>query len=819
MGHRGLRDTMMAAAVIAVLAPVAVHAQAIDFDLPAQSLEASLKAVSRRSGANIIFAPATVAGQTAARLKGSFTARDAVSRLIARSGLAVSVNADGTILIRATSATRISEETGVDAEAESDAEIVVTAQKRSEKQRTVPISISVVGGRQMEQFGAGQLTDVGPYIPGLQIDSTGTPGQATVSLRGIAPIGESTTVGTYLDDAPVGASSIYARSAGFTLDLLPYDIERIEVLRGPQGTLYGASSIGGLLKYVTVSPRLDDVLGKAGGEVFGIRGAGHAGYAGQAMVNLPIVQDRLGLTASYAYRKAPGYVDSLTTGKRDENGYEQRGGRVSLLWKPTDTLSVKLSGLWQTIDADGNANVVEDLVTGERIGNGLSNNNYLPESFRKTLNYYAATIDYDLGFAALTAASSYNRTRTRHVRDTSRAYGVLFPLFGAPVGLAPFTLDLDMKKFTQEVRLTSPTNDRFEWLIGGFFTHEKTGQAQRLGAFDMNGNPLPGLNPLAIASLPARYREYAVFGNATYKLSDRFDVTGGLRWARNEQSFRQISSGAIVPTANTPGTSAENVATYSVSPRFHLNRDTMLYARVASGYRPGGPNVVLPGVPSTVDSDSLVNYEIGLKSLLFDRSVTLDIAAFYMDWKDIQLLVNFAGGTSGFANAGSARSQGFEATIAWRPIDGLTLGANGAYTDAQLTADAPPSLGGRDGDRLPRIPKFSGALTADYRFRAADNAEMQIGAGLRHTGRRLSDVTSANPLLYPVVADAYSALDLNAALTIDERWTLRVYARNLLDSDGAITRSLSRDALSRPNYILVTPVQPRTVGLAVETRF
>jgi iron complex outermembrane receptor protein len=818
MVHRLSRGTMVAMVVVATVAPATARAQAIDFNLPVQPLAQSLKAISQKTGTNILFAPAAVAGQMATSLKGNFTAIEAVLHLLAGSGLGATTNSDGTILVRASSPVRISQDGGSNGVAEADAEITVTAQKRAEKQRNVPISISVVTGRQMEQYGAGQLTDVGPYIAGFQVDSAGTPGQATVSLRGIAPIGVSTTVGTYLDDVPVGPSSIYARSGDFTLDLLPYDIDHIEVLRGPQGTLYGASSIGGLLKYITVPPALDKASARAGVEVFTINGAGRAGYAGQAMVNIPLVRDQLALTASYAYRKAPGYVDSLATGKTDQNGYQQSGGRLSLLWKPTEELSVKLSGIWQKIDADGNANVVEDL-NGQRIGNGLSNNNFLSEPFRKKIAYYAATIDYDLGFAALTSATSYNRTQTHQVRDTRFAYGVLFPLFGGPVGLAPFTLDLDLKKFTQEIRLTSPSLGRFTWLVGGFYTNEKTRYGQQLDALDVNGSPIPGLNPFAISELPAKYQEFAVFGNATFKLTDRFDVTGGLRWARNKQSFHDIGSGAIVPAADNPGRSSESVVTYSVSPRLHLSSDSMLYLRVASGYRPGGPNVALPGVAPTVGSDRLVNYELGWKSLLFHRRVTLDVAAFRMDWKNIQLLVNFPGGTAGFANAGAARSQGFEGTISWRALNGLTFGATGAFTDARLTTDGPPGVNGRDGDRLPRIPKFSGSLAADYRFRVFSDAEAQLGAGLRYTGRRISDVTSPVPTFFPVFANAYSAVDLNAALTIDRRWTLRTYVRNLANSDGAITRSVAYDALNRPTYIVVTPVQPRTIGLAVEAHF
>lgn len=705
------------------------------------------------------------------------------------------------------------------AELEASDVIVVTAQKRSENLQDVPISISVVGGERLQETGASQLTDFGAYVPGLQVDSSGTPGQSTISLRGIAPIGPSATVGTYVDDAPVGSSSLYARASAFALDLLPYDIERIEVLRGPQGTLYGASSIGGLLKYVTVTPSVTDFSGKAGGEVFGIRHTGEAGYAGQAMVNVPLVTDRLGLTASYAYRKTPGYVDSVVTGKRGQNDYRQQGARIALLWQASDDFSVALSGLWQEIESEGNGSVVEDIVTGERIGNGFSNNNYLDEPFTKSLYYFAGTLRNDFGFAALSSTTTYSRVKTSQTSDASRVFGVLFPLFGQPAaGLAPFNITLDLKKVTQEVRLTSPSGGRFEWLLGGFFTNEVSGNKQIVRAYDMAGRPIAGLDPLAIAELPTRYREFAAFANATYKFSDRFDITAGLRWARNTQRYRQISVGAVVPTADNPGSSAESVLTYSVSPRFHLTDDTMLYARVASGYRPGGPNATLPGVTPTVASDSLTNYEIGLKTILFDRTLTLDLAAFYMDWKDLQMTVDF-NGVSGLANAGSARSQGFEATIGWRPVRGLQLGINGAFTDAKLTSDTPVAVGGLNGDRLPRIPKWSGSLTAEYSFAVGGDAQAKLGGGLRHTGQRVSSFEGVPAVTNPVLADAYTALDLNAGITFDERWSLRLYARNLTDTDAAITRDVQTDGLGQRAFIRTTPLQPRTIGLALDLSF
>ncbi|MEI4508349.1 TonB-dependent receptor [Sphingopyxis sp. CCNWLW253] len=700
---------------------------------------------------------------------------------------------------------------------ETSGEIVVTAQKRTQNVQDVPISIAVVSGDELQEQGSASLVDYAGYVPGMNVSNSGTPGQTTITLRGVAPLNNSQTVGIYLDDAPVGSSAIYNRAGAFTIDLMPYDLQRIEVLKGPQGTLYGASSIGGLVKYVTVQPDTNRFSVKAGVEGFAIKGGDGLGWGAQAMVNVPIVQDKLAVSGSFAWRSTPGWVDSVNNAAlKDQNNYEQRGGRVALLWTPTSDLSVKLAGIWQSLDSEGNGLYAADL-TGRRLGDGRSYNNYVPESFDVDLDYYSATIDYDFGAATLTSATTYSKTQSAQVQDASYAFGVLFPLLtgGAiPPGITPFALDLGLKKWTQEVRLASPSGGRFEWLIGGFFTDEKTSNSQLVRSFDMAGNPIAPLDPLATVGLPATYKEYAVFGNATFKLSEQFEITGGVRWARNEQTFRQISSGAIVPQADDPGTSSEDVFTYSISPQFHINEDAMLYARLATGYRPGGPNVIVPNVPPTVDADRMKNYEVGLKADFADRMVSVDVALFLMDWTDIQVVRSF-GGVSGGANGGKARSKGIEGSFALRPTPGLTISATGSYTDAVLSEDV-PDISGVDGDRLPAVPKFSGALRADYEFELGGDNKGSFGVGVRHASSRLSLVES-DPLV--ARAKAYTSVDLNASVTLGDHWTVRAYARNLLDNKGEMARSTMADGLNRPSFLAISPLQPRTIGVALDMAF
>ncbi|WP_033923051.1 TonB-dependent receptor [Sphingomonas sp. 37zxx] len=695
--------------------------------------------------------------------------------------------------------------------------IVVTAQKRAQNIEDVPISISVVDGETLLAQGASSLTDYAALVPGMQAVNSGTPGQTQITLRGVAPLSSAQTVGIYLNDAPVGASSIYSRAGLFSLDLLPYDIQRVEVLRGPQGTLYGASSIGGLLKYVTVAPSTKTLSMRAGIEGFSIDGAGGLGWAAQTMVNAPLIEGKLGISASFSWRSTPGWVDSVNNpALDDQNAYEQLGGRVAMLWRATNDLSVKLSSIWQSIDAQGNGMYAENL-TGTRLANGRSFNNFLAEPYQFDLEHYAAAIDYDLGGAALTSVTTYSEAHSTRVTDASYQYGTLFPLLtGGAIapGLTPFTIDLGLKKFTQELRVASPSGGSVEWLVGGFYTHEDSTNAQLVRAFDKAGQALALFDPLAVIALPAVYEEYAVFANGTLRVGGGFEVTGGLRWARNEQTFSQSTKGIIVAPAERSGESAEDVLTFSISSQFRFSDAAMVYARVANGYRPGGPNVSAPGLPSSVNSDKLTNYEVGLKADLAGRLASIDVAIFYMDWDDIQVVRSF-GGISGQANGGKAVSKGFEGSLLVRPAVGLTFTGTGSYTDATLS-ESVPEINGLKDDRLPAVPEFSAMLRFDYAFDLGADASAAVGAGVRHASSRLSRVES-DPLA--ARARPYTSVDLNASVTFADHWTMRAYARNLLNDDGEMARSLLADGLNRPSFFGIVPLQPRTVGVALDLAF
>ena len=697
------------------------------------------------------------------------------------------------------------------------AEVIVTAQKRRERASQVPSAISVLSQTQLENQHVSQLADLIGYLPSVQIVDGGTPGQTQISVRGIPTLGPGAVVGTYLDDTPLGSSNNFSRASSFVLDLLPYDVARIELLRGPQGTLYGASAMGGLLKYVTNDPDLTAVSGRVGAAASSVDGASSAGWEARGVINVPLIKDELALRASVANTRTPGFVDNAFTGREGINRVQQQYGRIAALWRVSDKVSVKLSGLRQKIDARDNSTVLLDPVTLRPSFGEDRTEKFVAEPFVKTLDYFSGTVSADLQWADLTAASSYSNTKTYQVNDLSKQFGVAFPAFGDfEPGISAFPLELSLRKFSQELRLASKPGATIEWLLNGFYTREASNNRQVASAQSMSGAPLAGLDPLLAITLPSTYQEKAVYGQLTYKITPRFDMTGGLRYARNTQEYTQsVTEGILLPIESTHQRSGENVLTYLVGPRFFITPESMLYGRVASGYRPGGPNVQLPGVPSTVNADRLVNVELGLKSSFFNRRATVEMALYQMNWRDIQLSAVSSTGVSYLANAGTARTRGLELSTNLRPIPVWRLGFNAAYTHARLTADA-PAVAGLNGDALQGIPKFTGSLTSDYTFDQVANWTPHAGFGYSWTGTRNTGQSSD---LLSIKLPSYGLLNANADISRDA-WTVRIYAKNLANSKKNTNLTNVQNALTGAvNYLAAVRPQPRTIGVEVDMSF
>jgi outer membrane receptor protein involved in Fe transport len=738
--------------------------------------------------------------------------------------------------------------------APSDA-IIVTAQKRVEVLAKVPQSVTVVGEQTLDRHQATNLQDYLALIPGLSLTGE-TRGVSRITLRGINTGGVASTVGVYVDDVPFGSSSGLANGAILAGDFDTFDVARLEVLRGPQGTLYGASSLGGVLKFVTnaPNPRGLEARGEVGLE--NVKG-GEMGYHGAAMVNVPL-SDKAAIRVSGFYRKDGGFIDSIgnnplpnlidpahplyagTLVDKNLNGVKTFGGRASVLVNASDNFSIRLGAILQNINNAGSDYVEVDPVTLKPLYGDVTQSRYLPEWTHVKYRIYSAVEDWNIGFANLTSSTSYEKFSETFQRDWTLALlgpGLpplaqilsLPPEFGGFFGPRPVTAALRQQtgtnKFTQEFRLASPDNDKFEWLLGAYYTHEKSHiDPQNAYPVDIpTGEIATDLPILYQIFLRSKYREYAAFANGTIHFTPQLDLTLGGRVSENKQAAHEQITGALIGGAviDFPGlASKESVVTYSVAPRYEINPNTSIYARVASGYRPGGPNALPPIAPDNLKSyksDRLTSYEAGLKADWFNRKLSLDVAAFYLDWKDIQLFqVIQSFGVN--ANGGTAVSKGFEFTVSARPVKGLNLSANGAYTDAHLTKATDPAIGGLNGDPLPYVPDWSLNLNADYEWPVARDWNGFVGGSISYSGDRTPDFNVRTPQGDLKNLPAYASIDLRAGME-SERWLAELFVRNLTNKRG-ITSVLTLDPGNYPNDAgAVGITRPRTIGLTVGARF
>jgi outer membrane receptor protein involved in Fe transport len=699
--------------------------------------------------------------------------------------------------------------------ADSSADIIVTAQKRAERLIDTPQSVTALSADDLARLGAKQFVDFANTVPGLQYVAQG-PGTSQISMRGVTSGADvSSTVSVYVDEVPYGSSSAFANGARRALDVGLFDVDRVEVLRGPQGTLYGASSMGGVLKYVMRKPSLTDIESGLQAGVSATNGGGTS-YDGSAVFNVPLVQDKIAVRANGFYSRDGGYFDNVATGEKNVDRGEVYGGRAELLVAPTEDLSIRLTGFAQDIRRHGNAYAAIAL-DGTPVDGWFDQSHPLDEPFRSSFRLGSATIGYDLGGATLTSITSYQANKTYATTDGSSVYALYLQLLaGIPAQAVAINELARTRKFTQELRLASSTGHKLEWQLGGFYTHEKSLLRQVADTYGAGLVLMPDVNAVS-AAIRSTYQEYAIFGDVTYHLTDKFDVTGGIRYAHNDQRFTQDASGILVVPA--PGSSShENVATYLANARYHFSKSLMVYARFATGYRPGGPNyrVIDPttGNPSapTFDSDSLDSYEAGIKMESADRTFGLDLSGYYIDWKDIQLLFPVAGVTN-YTNGPGAHIKGAELTLSARPDRGFVATGTFAYNDGKLT-EAVPVLGARAGERLPNTPHVTASVNVDYTLQRSE-LKPTIGATLRFASD--SQVSfDASPSLPQYNLPSYETVDLRAGLSFGAI-DAQVYVHNLFDTHGQLAAQTILSQLGGPAQVLM--LRPRTVGLRLSSHF
>ena len=690
-------------------------------------------------------------------------------------------------------------------------EVVVTAQKREQRLQDVPVPVTVISPQTLAQTGEVRLQEYYSSIPGFTLSPSGTVGnEQTLVIRGISSgSAQNSTVGITVDDVPFGSNSSYA--GNITPDFDPSDLADVEVLRGPQGTLYGASSMGGLLKFTTVDPSVAGVSGRIQADVNTVYNGAEPGYSFRGAINIPVTND-LAVRASGFTRQDAGYIDNPLQNKTGVNEDHVYGGRVSALWSPSRLFKLKLSALYQDTRGDSTSEV--DLQPGLK---DLQQNPF-PGccGYNKTLQAYSAIITSKLGIVNLTSVTGYNVSTFNTTLDYSYLLSALSePLFGTDsVRYHPTAAT---HKFSQEVRADIPIGQTFDWLVGGFYQHEVTSYQISIPAVNAStGTPIGNIASL---TLPYNYNETAVFTDLTVHLTKQFNIQLGGREsftsqeADTAQESGPLFGGAsfVVPAVKTK----PDVFTYQVTPQYTISRDMMVYVRIASGFRPGSSNVGNPDplIPKASVPDKTVNYEVGTKGDFLEHRLTFDVSLYYIDWKNIQFqLLDPRNDLAYGSNGSSAKSEGLEISLQAKPRDGLTIGGWYSYDNAVLTQDVPPesTVYGPTGTRLPFSAHNSANLSVNQTFKIISDVDGYVGGQLSYIGGRLGDF---EPTPERAVYPAYAKTDLRAGVTY-KSWTATLYANNITDRRGLLGGGLG----TFPPYAYYY-IQPRTVGFSLAKNF
>ena len=696
--------------------------------------------------------------------------------------------------------------------------IVVTATRRSESIQNVPGGVTSLTGGFLDQIHANSFEQFAGFVPGLSYDSLG-PTSDIVAIRGVTTGGTqlSSGIGMYFDQVPIGASTPFG--VGFqTIPINTFDLSRIEVLNGPQGTLYGANALGGAIKYVPAAPNLDNFGALASA---GLSSTAHAGtnYGMDVMFNAPLSPGKVALRVDGVQQYDTGFGNNTLLGTDNQGSAHTTMGRAQLLAQITPDLSVKLTAFSQKIRGDGLNVDFRDITTGQPTQDVYDQQFALRQPESNSLRMFSGVIDWNLHWATFTSITAYQNNNGTYLTDLSDLYNVVFhDFFGFPLSEYGLYVDTTTRKTSQEFRLQSPQGQRFEWLLGAYGAHETTHEFVNLqNAPDPQGLLL-GFSPF-YGVLPSLYKEASVFADGTYHFTDQFDVTVGARYSRNNQHYQQFANGwLVVPvapglTTHEDATATQSVTTWLLNPRYHFTKDFMVYAKVASGYRPGGPNFVLQlgqGAP-TFQPDKLWNYEIGEKATLLDGRATLNADVYDIHWSRIQLTVN-NGGINQIENGGSARIKGAELSAALKATSHLTFTASGAYTDAKLSS-AVPALGlTQSGSRLPFSAKFNVALAATYGFNVGSQSTGQFTLSDTWVGDRTAGYKSS-PIAPYYQLPGYNTTNLDLAIYAPHGIEVDAFLHNAFDKAGQISATTTTNEYDPFAPVPVVLSQPRTLGV------
>jgi outer membrane receptor protein involved in Fe transport len=731
-------------------------------------------------------------------------------------------------------------------------QIVVTAEKRNSTVQKTPISITAISGRELRASGVTDVTSVVQETPGTAVRSSG-PGQNEVDFRGLTSSGGAApTVGFYLDETPITPPA-GADNGKVVIDPDLYDLSRIEILRGPQGTLYGSGSMGGTVKLIPNQPSADKISGSFEANGSGTDGGNGPNGGFDAMLNVPIVPDKVALRLVATEQHNTGWIDRIVEndfpleqdfGNPDHPGGNIRGNvaaapitkivpdvndedqqsiRAALLIRVNDQFTLTPSIFYQEIKQGGYDTF--DSPPGKTVG-PLAH--YEPadisEPFIDTFRLASLVGRYDFDAFTVTSATSEWDREQKQTQDLTEDFQ---NLVGNPYFIAsPLTETDTTSQFSEEVRIASNGAGPLTWLIGGFYSQYRSEFAQQ--SFEQGWIPEFGTSDFYDAAEPQTVRQLAGFGNVSYQINDQFKFTAGLRYYSYRSTINVAENGIAIggPLADAAVQSASG-ATPMVSLAFTPITDLMVYTTVAEGFRPGGGNQPVPvtggasclpqlltfgktQAPITYNPDSVWSYELGEKARLFGQRVTINADIYYEDWSNIQQQVPLACGFYYTTNAESAGVYGAEVEIKAQLTDALTIGANGGYTHATYS-NASLETGTAAGERIPDVPRYTGSISAVYQVPAFGPFDFQARIADDYVGS-IEDVTYGLNKL-----PGYNLADLRFGL-VSNSWSGYFFIKNLGDVHAELSDTNSLGA-NLPTFNRIATNQPRTIGATLAYHF
>lgn len=822
------------------------------FNIEAQDLGSALKAFAFQSNREIFFAPELTHGKLTHGVVGHYEDLDALKKILADTGLTYTVTDSNAILVRDMSnvtsrptadtssgpavrlaraemlaqaeppaaparSTSSASGPGAAAETESLYEVIVTATKRPERARDIAGSVSAMSGQQLEAIGAQSFQDYLTRTPGV-VFNAGPLGDSTAIIRGVG-----TSVGKDQGQGPTGyyINEIPLTEPGYAVaipDVDTFDVERVEVLRGPQGTLFGSSALGGAINYVSreaSTDGFDAAVQTSAGSTH--HSDGNTNYSGKGMINVPL-SDSFAIRGVAYYRHEAGYLDNIGTGRKATNEQTDKGGRFSAVWTPAEGSRISLFSLYDKNRTPDFGYRYPDL--GEFVRDTRVN-----EPVEYELQLHSLRLDQDLGFATLTALAGYSEKERHLTNDFTVFYGDGLP------NPTPYDDTGKSESRSFELRLASPKGERFDYLIGVMGTSTDK-------VFKDYITSVGSYAILAPTSDPADLRgdmfywgvgktdgeEKAVFGEANYRFADQWTLTFGGRYFDTEVNSQATYYGIFYPGSLSlpPGHQTEDGFAPKVSLAWRRDDDLMIYGLASKGYRFGNPNTIAPledfNTPAGWKTDSLWNYEVGVRVSAFDRRLQLDLTSFVIDWSDLQVRLyrpdNFTYGT----NAGKARNIGQEFSGLWRVTDALDLSLNVTHLDAKLTQTVisyttvtdddgnvteVPNVILQDGQQLPGASEWQISAMVVARLPYASDPTITLA------NRYLSDASQS--LQTPDLrVNGYAQTDLRVSAQFASVG-VTAFVNNVTDKRG-VTFGYGDFGLGVQDFI----IRPRTIGVTFD---